>query len=268
MAFPHPGLEMMRERRTQFERARSLVGFVPVSQRPVVQRFHLPDAGEITGDEPPPALVRELAVTLSPRQTGSGSGCALVTGLASLGDLSTARRFSTVLLAAVWTETLRQHPGRYPSDREFRVSDSLTSDGQIPPELYGSAWTLKPLHQDRDPVLFTHVYGPSEGYDGGEVLIVDAIAYLHDNLLSFGEAFTWTDGTGAQKPLLREAHHEAALATHGANLGRLGPDSVLLVNNSPAAGILHGARPVTVTDHGGFCRELHRAIVCEPTRKD
>jgi hypothetical protein len=265
VGFPQPGLEMMEERRTQLGLAGHLAELAPISERPVVQRFALSASeGAAPHEEPPTKLVSEVATALGPRQLGMGSGCVLVSGLSPLGDLPTIRRFSKVLLHAVWAEMDRQDPGRYPSDREFRVSSSLTSDGRIPHHLYGTAWTLKPLHQDRDPVLFAHVYGPCDGYTGGEVLVVDAISYLHDNDLSFDETFTWTDGKGAQKPLLREEHREAALATHGADLGRLGPDAVLLVNNSPAAGVLHGARPVVVLDRARFSREVYRSIVCEP----
>jgi hypothetical protein len=61
--------------------------------------------------------------------------------------------------------------------------------------------------------------------------------------------------------VLRAEHCETAFAECGVDVGAIGPDTAVFVNNLPDAGILHGVRPVVVTDPRAFHREYHRCGV-------
>jgi hypothetical protein len=121
---------------------------------------------------------------------------------------------------------------------------------------------------DREVLLFSHLYGPLAGFTGGSVQLVDVRAYMRRNALRFADVFEWSDEPSpGSKPVLRAEHCACALATCGVDLGVIGPDEVLFVNNAPGAGILHGVTPVVVSDGARFVREFHRCSVkaLEPT---
>jgi hypothetical protein len=209
----------------------------------------------------PESLTRAVADRLVRQGEPGGSGAAIVSGLTRFFALEQARDFHEALFHAVWA-AFRQHAYHSAEPSKFRVKAGLIADGAIPLELYGSNWSFKPLHIDRDALLFSHLYGPVEGFDGGALLLVDIAMYMRLRSLRFSDVFEWSqEPTEGSKPVLRSAHAEAAMAECGVNLGSIGPDEILFVNNLPDAGVLHGATPVVVTDPSAFRREYHRCSV-------
>ncbi|MFC0436896.1 hypothetical protein [Kutzneria buriramensis] len=208
-----------------------------------------------------PRLAAAVARRLSRPDHRVGPGAVLVTGLAAHFRPAAAREFHEDLFRAVWTEFRAGIPG---GDREFRIKTGTVADGAIPEELYGSRWSFKDLHVDREVLLFSHLYGPVAGFAGGELLLVDVRPYLRGRGLGFADAFTWSsESTEGSKPVLRPEHCRSAVAECGVDVGPLGPDAIVFVNNMPDAGILHGVRPVEVTDAAAFRREYHRCSVKE-----
>ncbi|WP_091298950.1 hypothetical protein [Amycolatopsis xylanica] len=212
-------------------------------------------------EEPYEVLARtasEVARRLARPDHQVGPGAVVVTGLSAHFDFAAAREFHERLFRSVWTE-FRDYAGIPGPEEAYRIKTGTIADGAIPVELYGSQWSFKDLHVDREVLLFSHLYGPVTGFTGGELLLVDIRPYLRGRGLGFDDAFAWSnEATEGSKPVLREAHCGPALAECGIDLGPLGPDAVVFVNNLPDAGILHGVRPVEVTDVRGFRREYHR----------
>ncbi|MGH3855278.1 MAG: hypothetical protein ACRDR6_17645 [Pseudonocardiaceae bacterium] len=198
-----------------------------------------------------------------------GPGYTVLSGLSgSFVDVDEARLFHRHLFDQVWS-LFRKQPKLIP-DGPFRTASRTVADGRIPIDQYGSAWSFKELHADRDALLFSHLYGPAQGFDGGELLIADARRFLAGRSLAFDEVFSWSqEPTAGSKPVLRRRYHEAVMTECGA-VFKLGcTDIVVLVNNLPEAGVLHGARPVRVTDPDRFVREYHRcsARQADPDRE-
>jgi hypothetical protein len=219
---------------------------------------YLPSGGPVMPRDVPDDLIRTITDRLIRGGLPGGPGAALVAGLASYFDLVTARAFHTALFGRVW-EDFRVRSAEVDQTGCYRIKTTVTADGAIPLERYGSSWSFKRLHIDREVLLFSHLYGPVAGFTGGRVLLVDAWHYLRRHALRFDDAFEWSDEpTEGNKPVLRAEHGRAALADSGADLGALGPDAILFVNNAPGAGILHGVTPVVVTDPERFAREFHR----------
>lgn len=190
-----------------------------------------------------------------------GAGAAVVVGLAELFDLAGGRVFHEALFRAVW-EAFRARTGQTGEPGDFRVKAGIIADGEIPLELYGSRWSFKQLHIDREVLLFSHLYGPVSGFSGGGLLLVDILPYMSRRALRFDDVFEWSqEPTAGSKPVLRDDHREAALAECGVELGALDADQIVFVNNLPDAGVLHGATPVVVTDREHFRREYHRCSV-------
>lgn len=255
--FPRPGTIMMAARKAAFDgRARPDL-FDRV-------RFATQDvritADDLTGPRRA-ALVETVVDRLATHPDGIGAGYCLAEGLAALMPVEGVREFSTAVFADIWTR-YRARSDRITEDRDFYDIETLTRDGAIPTELFGSRWSFKPPHADRNGLLFAHVYGPSAGFDGGDVLLIDALAYTKDLGLAFSDAMTWSDDPGAQKPVLRPEHVEPALSSHGRRFGQLSPGSILFVNNGPE-GLLHGATELKITDEQSFTRFLHRIVVRE-----
>ncbi len=174
------------------------------------------------------------------------------------GDVAEDRRLHRVLFTAVWEEFAARCAEVGPSDISV-IKEAVTRDGVIPPEDYGSRWSFKALHTDRDAMLFSHLYGPVRGFRGGELLLVDARALMQASGLLFDDAFEWSvEPTAGSKPVLREGLADMAVTDFGVNLGAPRPGQILFVNNAYGAGILHGVTPVTVVDPAGFVREYHR----------
>ncbi len=252
--------DMMAERRSALDRMAELPGpagsLRPFAGIRVELHDHLP--ADRTA-----AVTRDLVLAVSDRlvRDDAGVGAVVVTGLSRTLDVERARAFNETLFREVW-EDFRVRSGHGGAADGYRIKTTVTSDGAIPPELYGSRWSFKALHMDRDALLFSHVYGPAAGFTGGAVHLVDVRAYMRRHTLRFDDLFTWSDEpTEGSKPVLREGHHEAALGECGVDLGALGPDAVLFVNNLPSSGILHGVTPVAVTDQKNFIREFHRCSV-------
>jgi hypothetical protein len=195
------------------------------------------------------------------RSSPSRPGAALVTGFgAAGGDAVTAQRVAhRRLFTQVWDAFRR----RGTLTEDYEIKTKLLSDGCIPEADYGSRWTFKPLHSDRSADLFSHLYGPSTGFSGGEVLLVDIRAFLLTHGLDFDTAFEWSEEKGESKPVLRDCFTQEAITRWGRNLGQLTPDCVLFVNNQPDSGVLHGATPVHVLDEQAFVRQYHRCSVSE-----
>lgn len=211
-----------------------------------------------------PRLAVAVARRLARPDHRVGPGAVLVTGLAAHFEPTAAREFHEELFRAVWTDVRGEIHG---GEREFRIKTGTIADGAIPEELYGSRWSFKDLHVDREVLLFSHLYGPVAGFAGGELLLVDVRPYLRNHRLGFHDAFTWSsEATEGSKPVLRAEHCQPALAECGVDVGPLGPDAIVFVNNMPDAGILHGVRPVEVVDSAAFRREYHRCSVKEVPR--
>jgi len=259
--FPHPGAAMMAARKHALDHA---------AERPDGVHDPLDRSWSVaippTASSKPDLLVAELATTVArsllrhPR--GAGAGFALVRGLRGVGDLQRIRGFTKTLFDATWT-IYSEKDGSFPPDRPFATEAKVTEDGAIPLHLFGTAWTFKELHSDRDAILFAHVLGPATGYVGGDILIVDALSLLRGTGLTFNEAFQWSDEPGSQKPVLRAHLYDVATRCYGWNLGRLSADSALFVNNTPSAGILHGATPLTIADDRKFQRVIFRCVSFE-----
>lgn len=211
-------------------------------------------------------LVDRAVDHLATSPDGDGIGYCLLEGAAQLMTLGQVRGFSSELLREVWLRFRSRSP-RISEGRDFFAADTLTSDGGIPTELFGSEWTFKPPHADRNGVLFAHVYGPATGFAGGNVFVIDALAYMKERDLRFDDAFVWSEGSDDRKPVLRPEHVDPALASYGRVFGQLDHDSVLLVNNSPE-GLLHGATELRVTSRSEFSRVLHRCVVRERSAED
>jgi hypothetical protein len=207
----------------------------------------------------PEGLSEAIVGRLTRDGAWAGPGAALVAGIERQFSLHEARAFHEALFYAVWRGFLAQS-GEV--DGAYRTKASVIKDGAIPVELYGSNWSFKQLHADRNVLLFSHLYGPLNGFIGGELLLLDVRAYMNQRKLGFDDCFEWsTEPTEGSKPVLRRQHEKAAMTSCGVNLGVLGPDQILFINNTPSAGILHGATPVTVTDPKAFVREYHRCSV-------
>jgi hypothetical protein len=209
----------------------------------------------------PDTLIDSIVDRLATPPDGEGAGYCLIDGLAAMMTPDSVRRFSVALFDLVWAR-YRLRCARIVQSRDFYSIETLTNDGRVPAELYGSPWTFKPPHADRNGVLFSHVYGPNAGFRGGDVLLIDALAYAKDHGMSFEEAMTWSDDFGPQKPVLRAEHVDRALDGYGRRFGQLSPDAILLVNNGPE-GLLHGATELRITDEQRFSRPLHRVVVRE-----
>lgn len=255
--FPRPGTTMMAARKATFDGRARPEPFDPA--RFAAQDVHIA-ADDRTGHRRA-ALVETIVDRLATHPDGVGAGYCLVRGLAAFMPVEAARTFSTALFADVWAR-YRARSDRITDDRDFYDIETLTRDGAIPTELFGSRWSFKPPHADRNGLLFAHVYGPNAGFGGGDVLLIDALAYTKDLGLAFDEAMTWSADPGAQKPVLRPEHVEPALSSHGRRFGQLSPDSILFVNNGPE-GLLHGATELEITDERDFTRSLHRIVVRE-----
>jgi hypothetical protein len=216
----------------------------------------LEDSGGI-----PAVVVDEIADKLSRDDGSNGPGVALVGGLAGYFDLRAAREFHEKLFRLVWEQVRRRVDLDGPGE-DFRIKVNVTSDGVIPLDLYGSRWSFKQMHMDRDALLFSHLYGPVAGFSGGALLLADVRRYLHEHRLGFDDLFEWSDeSTPGSKPVLRAEHEAAVLAECGVDVGGLGPDEIVFINNVPGAGVLHGVTPVVVEDLEAFVREYHRCSV-------
>jgi hypothetical protein len=255
--FPLPGAAMMAARKAAFD-GRARPGPFD-SARFAAQDIRI-TADDCTGPARA-ALVEMIVDRLATHPDGGGAGYCLVSGLEALMPVEGVRQFSAAIFAEVWA-LYRARSDRIMNGRDFYDIETLTRDGAIPTELYGSRWSFKPPHADRSGVLFAHVYGPNRGFGGGDVVLIDALAYTKDLGLTFDDAMTWSDDPGAQKPVLRPEHFQPALSSHGRRFGQLGPDSILFVNNGPE-GLLHGATELEIAEEDGFIRFLHRIVVRE-----
>lgn len=255
--FPRPGVLMMAARKAAFDGRARPEPFDHSSF--AAQDVHI-TADDLSGPRRA-ALVEAIVERLATYPDGVGAGYCLVDGLAPVMPVEEARNFSTDLFAEVWA-LYRARNNRITEDRNFYDIETLTRDGAIPTELFGTRWSFKPPHADRNGVLFAHVYGPNSGFAGGHVLVIDALAYVKDMALTFDDAMTWSDDPEAQKPVLRPEHVEQALSSHGRLFGQMSPNSILFVNNGPE-GLLHGATELAIADEQLFTRSLHRIVVRE-----
>lgn len=212
--------------------------------------------------DPPASLAAAVRTLLARGGENAGPGAVVVSGLARHFSGPAARVFHEALFRAVWDGFRRDLDPD--GTARFRMKTGTIADGEIPVQLYGSSWSFKRLHIDREALLFSHLYGPVQGFTGGRVLLVDIHHYMSRRSLGFADVFEWSDEpTEGSKPVLREEHATAALAECGVDIGPIGPDAVLFVNNTPGAGILHGVTPVSVTDPASYRREYHRCSVKE-----
>jgi hypothetical protein len=208
----------------------------------------------------PDGLVAAVAARLVRDGATAGPGAVVVGGLSRRLDPVAARDFHERLFGRVWDAV---RAGDRPASG-YRIKVNVTSDGAIPLELYGSRWSFKQLHMDRDALLFSHLYGPVTGFTGGSLVLADIRAYLARHRARFDDLFEWSDeATPGSKPVLRAEHENAVLAEVGLEVGPLGPDEIVFINNFPDSGVLHGVTPVAVTDRDAFVREYHRCSVKE-----
>lgn len=255
--FPNRGKSMMDARRAAFDG--------PYPRSPIVRHADVSADVHVTAEDLSGAgrvaLVRRIVERVSTGQEGPGIGYCVLRGFAALMPIESTRATSLDLLRDVW-DRFRELSPRIPPERPYEILQTLTHDGRIPPELFGSRWSRKPPHADSNSVLFAHVYGPYAGFDGGEAIVVDALAYAQSRSLGFDAVCAWSDDPGDKKPVLRVEHLAPALAGFGRNLGRLGPDEILFVNNGPD-GVFHGASELSIHDEPRFLRVLHRCIAIE-----
>jgi len=254
--FPRPAQPMMTARKVAFESS--------LERRFDRQLFATQTYHFRPGDEAGPtrAALIDLAVDhLATYPDGDGLGYFLVEGVSRGRTVEQVRDLSFALLGAIW-ERFRSRSRRFAPGRDFFCAQTLTEDGNIPIHLYGSRWSFKPPHADRNGILCAHVYGPAVGYEGGDVFLVDAIAYVRNSGLRFDEALTWSDEPLEQKPVLRPEHVDAAMRGYGRRFGRMDHDQILFFNNTPE-GLFHGATELDVVDATGFSRVLHRSVVRE-----
>lgn len=207
------------------------------------------------------ALADQAVDHLATYPDGDGIGYFLIEGASQGRTVEQVRHLSWELFNAVW-KRFRSRSRRFAPDREFYCAQTLTEDGSIPVNLFGSRWSFKPPHADRNGVLFAHVYGPTVGYEGGDVFVLDALAYALEAGLKFREAITWSDEPSEQKPVLRPEHVSTAVDLYGRRFGRMNHDQILLINNSPE-GLFHGATEVAVIEPTTYSRVLHRCVVRE-----
>jgi hypothetical protein len=226
------------------------------------------DATDALAVEDRPALVRAICDRLVRDKAGT-PGAVLVSGLGRRfgADLAAARAFHVQLFDTVWQEFRRRCP-ELDDGRAYECKSRVLSDGRIPEADFGSRWSFKKLHADRSAELFSHMYGPNSGFSGGEVLLVDARAFVARLGVGFDDAFEWSDEAGGSKPVLRERYADEAVETCGRNLGQLTEDSILFINNQPSAGVLHGATGVVVADEAEFVRQYHRCSASERSAPD
>lgn len=205
-------------------------------------------------------LVQQILRSIQTWPEGAGAGYCVVSGLSSFMDLDGVRREARELLTMVWKAFQAASP-RIGSDRSFTLHESITDDGRIDPARFGSSWSFKTPHADRRGVLFSHVFGPISGFDGGDILIVDALSYASNCGLTFDDAMEWFSDANGEKPVLKTPVDSTDLAAYVDELGQLDEDSILFVNNSPE-GVLHGATALALNG-SPFSRILHRVVVYE-----
>jgi len=254
--FPRPGKAMMEARKAAFESS---------SERPFNRGLFASQTYSLRPEEETgqarAALVETVVDYLSTYPDGSGIGYFLIEGVSRGRTVEQVRDFSFELCRETWTR-FRSRNHRFSGARDFFCAQTLTEDGQIPLHLYGSKWSFKPPHADCNGILFAHVYGPTVGYEGGDVFLLDAISYVRESNLDFDEALTWSDETPDQKPVLREEHIAAAMLGYGRRFGQMDHDKILFVNNTPD-GLFHGATELIIRDEMSFSRVLHRSVVRE-----
>ncbi|WP_328451989.1 hypothetical protein [Amycolatopsis sp. NBC_00438] len=255
--YPKPGKAMMAARRAAFDTPNRPQDF----DHELFRSQEIFVASSDLHGERRSLLVNRIVDNLSTGPEGRGIGYCLLRGFSYFMSIEETRAASIVLLNAAWKRFRSRSPRISPS-RDFRILESITHDGAIPTELFGSRWSFKPPHADCNSVLFAHVYGPTLGFDGGDVLLIDALAYAASRNLDFGDVCQWSSDAGDKKPVLRAAHVQPALDGYGRRLGRLGPDEMLFVNNG-CDGVFHGASEVVVRDDNDFVRVLHRCVAME-----
>lgn len=251
-------LQIMETRRIGLNRMAALPGPQPARRPFADMRVDIRQHAVEPKSNVPRSLVGAIAGRLVRDCDRESSGSVLVTGLSSVFDLQAVQGFHQALFQAVWADFSLQ--SREVSEySDHRLKPAVTTDGKIPVADYGSNWSYKELHADREALLFSQLYGPVAGFTGGALLLVDVRAYMRMHHLKFDEIFTWSDEpTPGSKPTLRVDYRDGALSECGTNLGVLGPDEILFVNNCPSAGILHGVTPVVVTDPARFVRIFAR----------
>lgn len=254
--FPRPVRAMMEARKAAF---RSSVKRPFNHELFATQTYQLRQGDDSGADRA--SLIDAAVDHLAIHPDGSGIGYFLIEGASQGRTVEQVRRFSFDLFCEVW-ERFRLRSHRFAPERNFFCAQTLTEDGKIPEDMYGSRWSFKSPHADRNGILFAHVYGPTVGYEGGDVFLLDAIAYVRDSGFDFEDALTWSDEPVEQKPVLRKEHVSKAIDRYGRRLGRMDHDKILLVNNTPE-GLFHGATEVMVKDGAGFSRVLHRSVVRE-----
>jgi adenylate kinase family enzyme len=191
----------------------------------------------------------------------AGVGVTVVTGLSAFLDVTAARAFHEALFRHVWDRVRERALTDLPTDR-FKIKIGVTADGDIPLALYGSRWSFKQLHADRDALLFSHLYGPTAGFTGGDLVLADIRTYLSRHTASFEDVFGWSEEpTPGSKPVVLPEHEAAVLAEYGFILESPDADAIVFVNNMPSAGVLHGVTPVAATGECVFEREFHRCSV-------
>lgn len=242
-------IELMRQRKAAIDWASTAVA-------PVICGLHEARTRiSVTHPRVTSELVSHLLELLERRKGSGGPGIALISG--SPGPLAATRQFSLDIMAAL--------RAGMPVSGEFaahntHVAETVTVDGSIPLEQFGTAWTFKPPHMDREAIYFSHVYGPARGFGGGEVILIDALAYVSSAGLSFDQVFDWSDEPVSQKPVMKPAHVLDATRDFGISLGALPDNEILIVNNTPDGGILHGATEL-LDIQPGFTREIHRVAI-------
>lgn len=245
----HPGyprsLEEMMRQRECLMRAPSSAD-IPLSSAPFVAWS--------------PAAVAEVAEhmarSIKPESNGA-AGFAVVTGV----PIDAASESPTLELQQSFTLRVWRSITATGTVPEVVCGTGAMSDGVEQGTQFARQWTYKSLHMDRKSMLFSHCYGPMRGYAGGHILIADALGYMRSKALTFEELFEWDAGESRSGRLVvQRTHQEAMLASHGFDLGQGCNDWLLLVNNAPGAGIVHGATTVFPSSDS-YVRRIQRCSI-------
>lgn len=232
--------EMMKERRRALNELRGKDE--PVGGPWSVRRLDVPADHWST-----PMAARDLAgvIELALRRPPQGAGAGVV--VARLLGATLEQCYA--IQSEVFDRWLQSDGWLARQYGDVVCSDVTIKDGQVDEAAFGSNWSYKSMHIDADSLVFSHVYGPVIGFDGGEMYFADALAYMRDNNVSFDEMFDWSiEVTPGSKPVVRAEHSEALMGQYGENCGVVGSDCMIFIDNCSNAGVVHGVSPLRNID--------------------
>ena len=216
------------------------------------------DLSALGQNETPTGLTTAICDLLDARPGIVAPRYCVLSGLSKFETLEQRRFVHSQLFQEVWQQTRIRHFSET-SAEDYKTKTEVIADGQLSERSFGSRWSFKRLHADREALLFSHLYGPCEGFDGGDLVLVDALQFLAQTKMDFDTAFEWsTEVSEGSKPVLRPEWTDLAIETTGVVVQQPSEDVIVFVNNMPEAGILHGVSETAVRDRAAFIRQYHR----------